>query len=162
MALIDLKNVTMVIEDNGATNSVEIKIGEGQMRYTEKKNRTYRKNRGKLDEVIDGDEEPMDVAFDFQWEYIKASAGDPPTIEDALKQRGEASDWVSVESDACQPYAVNIRLRNVVPCGDDEDEIILLEKFRWEQLDHDVRGASVSCTGKCNMTEATLSRLAGA
>jgi hypothetical protein len=161
MALIDLKNVTMVIKDNGA-NEVEIKIGEGQMRYTEKKTRIYRKDRGLLDEVVNGDEEPMDVVFDLQWEYIKASSGGTPTIEDALKQRGEASAWVSTDDDLCAPYCVDIELHNAVPCGDDEDEVILLEHFRWEQLDHDLRGATIACTGKCNKVEATVTRQAGA
>jgi hypothetical protein len=159
--IIDLKNVTMTIKDGGA-NSVEIKIGEGQMRYDETKTRIYRKNRGQLDEVVDGDEEPMDVSFDFQWEYLLSDTGVAPSVEDALKQRGEAAAWVSSDSNTCSPYAVDIELRNVVDCGAEDDEVILLPDFRYEKLSHDARGQSVSVSGKCNATEATITRVAGA
>ena len=43
--------------------NIEIKIGEGDLTYTEHHARTYTKDRGRLDTVRDADEEPMDVAF---------------------------------------------------------------------------------------------------
>jgi hypothetical protein len=48
-AQIDLKNVTIKIVD-GATpaNELEIKIGEGNLTYSEKVNRQYIKDRGPL------------------------------------------------------------------------------------------------------------------
>ena len=159
MSVIDLKNATIKIKDGtGTPNELEINIGEGQMKFTEKRNIEYRRNRGVLDDVVEGDEEPMEVSLDFQWEFLKASSGDPPTIEDALKQRGGASAWISSDTDTCRPYAVDIEILYTPPCGSLEDETITLEDFRWESLDHDLKGASVSVTGKCNRTEATVVR----
>ena len=157
MAAIDLKNATIKIKD-GASHELEVTIGEGNISYTEKRNIVYTKDRGALDEVREGDEEPVEVSMDFVWEFLKANTGDDPTIEDALKQRGEASGWTSTDSDACRPYAVDIEILYTPPCGGIYKEKIVLNDFRYEQLQHDIKNAQVSCSGKCNITEATVTR----
>ena len=164
---IDLKDVTLKIRD-GATptpNEIEIKIGEGNLTYSENRNIEYTLDRGLLDEVRKGDEVPMDVSFDFVWEFIKgssASAGAPPTIEDALKNTGQAAAWVSTDPDTCRPYAVDIILEHVPSCGagsDAEQETITLPDFRYETLDHDLRAGTIAVTGRCNAEEATAVRV---
>lgn len=157
MAAIDLKNATIKIKD-GASHELEVTIGEGNISYTEKKSIIYTKNRGVLDEVREGDEEPVEVSMDFVWEFLKANTGDTPTVEDALKQRGEASGWTSSDADACRPYAVDIEILYTPPCGGTYKEKIVLNDFRYEQLQHDIKNAQVSCSGKCNITEATVTR----
>jgi hypothetical protein len=159
-ASIDLKNVTIKLKD-GAAAELEVKIGEGNLTYTEKVNRDYTLDRGLLDDVRDGDEAPMDVRMDFLWEYIKGSpeSDSLPTIEDVLKRQGAASAWVSTDADACRPFCVDIELTNLpTPTGCGDQEVITLPDFRYEQLDHDLRAASVSCTGKCNAKVATVVR----
>tara|TARA_R110000765_G_scaffold8465_3_gene27279 strand:- start:9272 stop:9772 length:501 start_codon:yes stop_codon:yes gene_type:complete len=161
MALIDLKNATILIKDGTAPSlTLEIKIGEGNLQWTERITREYRKDRGNLSTVRNGDEEPMDVSFDFEWEYLKGSAtsGAAPTIEEALKQIGNASAWVSTDADLCTPYAVDLEITNepTAACGD--KEVITLADFRWEEFSHDLRGATVSCSGKCNVTSASIVR----
>jgi hypothetical protein len=138
---------------------LEIKVGEGNMSYDETKAREYLKNRGRLDTVRNADEEPMDVSFEFVWEFITAVTGSGiPTLEDALKQRGEASTWLSTSSDACEPYCVDIEIHYDPGCGGNNTELIVLEQFRYETLPHSLSDAQVSCTGKCNVTEATVTR----
>mgnify|MGYP001009883641 FL=1 len=160
-AVIDLKDAVITIRDGGS-NSVEVKIGEGNLTYSEKRNMQYILDRGALDEVREGDEVPVDVNMNFTWEYLRAASGSgTPTIEEALKNIGEASDWVSSDADACRPYAVDIQVLykpSPVSCGD--QETILLSDFRWEDLSHDLRGGSVAVTGKCNVTQATVTRQA--
>ena len=160
-AQIDLKNAIIKIKDGDSPqNELEVKIGEGNLTYNESRKIEYTLDRGTLDEVREGDQIPVDVSMDFIWEYLKGSTGSgTPTVEDALKNRGEASDWVSSDADACRPYAVDIEITyspSPVSCGD--MEIILLSDFRYEGLDHDLRGGSVAVTGKCNVTEATVTR----
>lgn len=158
-AQIDLKRAIIKIKDGDSPqNWLEVKIGEGNLSYTESRNMEYTLDRGMLDEVREGDQIPVDVTMDFIWEYLRGSSG-TPTVEDALKNRGEASDWVSSDTDACRPYAVDIEITyspSPVTCGD--MEIILLQDFRYEGLDHDLSGGSVSVTGRCNVTEATVTR----
>lgn len=139
-------------------NQLAIKVGEGNLTYSEKQNVEYKKDRGRLDTVRLGDEEPVDVSFEFWWEFLKASTGETPTIEDVLKQRGEASDWVTASADPCEPYSVNIVVVYNPNCEDVEKEKIVLDEFRWENLNHDLKGGTISVTGKCNVTEATVSR----
>lgn len=138
---------------------LEIKVGEGNLTYTENKPRDYLRNRGNLDTVRNSDQEPMDVSFDFVWEFLTAvTSSAVPTIEDVLKQRGEASTWVSSSSDLCEPYCVDVEVNYDPACGGANTELIVLEEFRYETLEHNLSDAQVSCTGKCNKTDATLTR----
>lgn len=155
-AVIDTKNVTIKVRD-GATEFVEVKLGAGNFTWDEKVNREYVKDRGLLDTVRNGDEEPMDVRLDSQFEYITAASGATvPTVEDALKQRGPAADWVSTSSDPCEPYAVDIELTNAPPCGTNSQEVMIFPDFRYESANHDIKGGTISFSGKCNATEPTV------
>jgi hypothetical protein len=166
MAKIDLKNMNLYFKDGGvgsAQNILEINIGEGTLSWVEKVTREYSKNRGLLDTVRNGDEEPMDVNFDLLYEYVRtqsgASAGAVSPV-DALKKQNGASAWVTTSTDACEPYAIDIEVRNDPPCGGQEIEVVTLPDFRHEQLTYDLRQGTISCTGKCNAVEATVTRVA--
>ena len=163
---IDLKDCTFKLKDGGA-NELEIKIGEGNLTWTEGKNIEYIPDRGTLDEVREGDQIPMDVTFEFTWLYLvspsssSSSGGATPTIEDALKQNNAAADWASSDADTCRPYALDIEILNAPTpsaCGD--KETITLPDFRYESLAHDVRAGQISCSGKCNAVEPTVVRAA--
>jgi len=163
-AQIDLKNVTFYIRDGSVPpNEIEIKIGEGNFTYTENYEREYRLDRGRLDEVRDGDEQPMDVVFDFVWDYIQGTTGTGaiPTVEDALKRRGAAANWISTDDDQCAPYAVDIIIDNDPDCVVDtplSQEVITFPDFRQDTLAHDADAGSVACTGRCNAIEPTSIR----
>ncbi len=70
----------------------------------------------------------------------------------------EASTWVSTSDDQCQPYSVDIELVNTPACAGTENEIITLEEFYYESLDHDLKGGSVATKGRCNRKEASVIR----
>lgn len=139
--------------------ALEVKIGEGNLTYDEKRTMQYTLDRGNLDTVREGDQVPMDVKFDFVWEFITASSGDDPTLEDVLKNRGEASTWETSSSDACEPFALDIEIEHIPPCGGEEVETVRLPDFRQESLAHDLRAGTISATGKCNSTIAIVARL---
>lgn len=167
MAQIDLKNTTLRLKDGGAGSaqqSIEIKIGEGNLQYTERKTIEYTLDRGQLDEVREGDEVPIDVTLDAVWEYITAEnvTGAVPTIEDALKKRGPASAWVSTDADPCRPFAVDVEIDYQPACSASSvskpNEVVTISDFRHEQIDHDLRAGTFSITGRANVTEATAVR----
>jgi hypothetical protein len=144
-----------------AGRTLEVNIGSGNLTYSEKKNMLYELNRGRLDSVREGDEAPVEVSMDFIWDFITAIAGSgTPTIEDAMKNRGEAASWDSSSSDLCEPYAIDVEVEYVPPCGGVQREIITLPDFRYESLDHNITDAQVSAQGKCNVVEATVVRAA--
>lgn len=138
---------------------LEIKVGEGNLTFTENTPREYLKNRGLLDTVRDADQEPMDVSFDFTWEFLSAAGSSAtPTVKEALKQKGEASTWVSTSDDPCESYCVNIEVYYAPACGGENTELIELKEFRQETLEHNISDAQLSCAGKCNVIEAVETR----
>jgi hypothetical protein len=162
MAIFDLKNAVIKIKDGTPTTPLEItiNIGEGTLSYSEKRNLNYRKNRGVLDDVVLGDEEPVDVQIDAIWEYIRADTGDSPSIEDAVKKKNEAISWISSDSNLCRPYAVDIEIVLTPVCAADKIETITLSDFRYEEINHNANDGTLSLTGKCNITEAVVARTA--
>lgn len=157
---IDIRNAIVRIRGGTAGQYIDVKIGEGNVTYDERRNMNYVRNRGRLDTVREGDDEPMDVRLDANWEYITGSGGSNtlPSIEDALKKRGAASTWTSSSSDPCEPYAVDLVILHVPPCGEDTPETIILPDFRYESIAHDLRGATFAISGKCNAKEAIPTR----
>lgn len=167
--VIDLKNTLIKLQD-GTTptaNTLTIKIGEGNLTYDETRNMDYILDRGLLDEVREGDQAPVDVSFEFVWEYIKgdpSSVGAPPSVEDVLKNIGNAASWISSDSaNPCRPFAIDILVENVPNCGSGaagDQEIITLPDFRYEGLSHDLSAGQISVTGKCNVVAASVVRSA--
>lgn len=162
-AMIDIKKATVYIRDGGvgtAQNELVVKIGEGNVSWTERVEREYMLDRGIIDEVRNGDETPMEVSLDFNWEYIqgKTGTGELPTIMDALKKKGNASAWVSTDADTCRPFAVDIVIEYEPECGTGNNETITFPDFRYEEISGDLRAATFSCSGRCNATEPTAVR----
>jgi hypothetical protein len=154
-----------VVDDAAITfggRQLKIKIGEGTISYDEKRAIEYKKDRGRLDTVRLGDEEPMDVKFDIRWDFLKSDTSDPPTPEEVLKKIGNASDWESSSSDACEPYAIDIYIVHTPPCvasASIKAETYLFQDFRYESLSHDFKQGMLACSGKCNRTMATVARV---
>jgi hypothetical protein len=136
-------------------NAVYVKVGDGNLTYSEKRNLNYIRDRGYLDTVRRGDDEAMDIALDFTWEFLRSASGEPASVEEALKQIGNASDWVSTSVDPCESYAVDIVMLNIPPCGNDAESITLPE-FRWNSLGHDMRAGRVAIRGTCNRLQAEV------
>jgi hypothetical protein len=140
-------------------HSLTLFIGDGTLEYTEHRNIDYKLNQGLLKYTRLGDQQPMDVSLDFVWEFLTGASGDAiPTPEDALKRRGLAANWVTTGTDPCEPYAVNIEVIYVPPCGGVEKETITLQYFRYEELQHSFKDAQISVKGKCMAQQALATR----
>ncbi len=139
-------------------HQLQVRIGEGNLQWTEKRAVVYTKDRGILDTVKLGDQDPVEVKLDATWVFLKASTGRTPTIEDVLKHRGEASTWVTSSSDACEPYAVDLVAVYTPPCTTDDIETYTLNDFRYEDIGHDLKTGQLSLSGKCNTVQATVTR----
>jgi hypothetical protein len=139
---------------------ISIKIGDGNITYTENNNYEYDTDRGVLDTVREGDEAPMDVNVDFVYEYITTGTAEVITPMDALKRKGGASDWFSAASDPCEPYAIDIEVEYIPPCGGAEKETTTFPDFRPDSKEVDFGEASVSVSGRCNALEPVVTRVA--
>ena len=143
---------------NFLPQQIDIKIGEGNLTYTEAKEYEYLLDRGVLDTVKEGDEQPLEVSLEFVYEHVTTGTAEAITPVDALKQKGGAEEWVSSSSDLCEPYAVNMEIEHNVSCGGTEDEITVLADFRYESLEFNFQDATISVSGRCNVSEATITR----
>jgi hypothetical protein len=155
--------VNAVVDDDVLTfygRRLEIKVGEGNLTYDEKRNMEYQKDRGKLSTVREGDEDPIDVRLDIRWEWLSAAGSDTsPTPEEVLKKEGLAASWLTSAADICEPYAVNILILYDPDCTGVDGELITLKDYRWESINHDAKAGTLSTSGKCNVTRATKERV---
>lgn len=141
-------------------HTLEIDVGDGDISYTEAREFEYERNRGRLQDVRKGDEQPVQVQFQFTWEAIRSITGaDTPTIEEFLKRTGPAAAYVSSDDDECAEYAVDLEVTHTPNCSTGQKERVLLPDFRYEQLEHSYQDAVVQCSGQCNVVEATVTRI---
>jgi hypothetical protein len=139
---------------------ITIKIGDGNITYTENKNYDYELDRGNLDTVKEGDQAPMDVNLDFVYEFITTGTSESITPMDAIKQEGGASEWVSSSDDPCEPYAIDLEVEYTPPCGGAEIETTVFPDFRADSKEVDFNEASISVSGRCNALEPVITRTA--
>lgn len=137
-----------------------IKVGDGNVSWDETTAYDYEMDRGALDSVSEGDEEPLSVTLDMVYEFVTAVTGSTvPTPEDVLKQRGEAVDWITTGADPCEVFAVDMEIDHQPPCNL-EHEITTLREFRWDAVSHDLGGATLNVRARCKVTEAETIRRA--
>jgi hypothetical protein len=137
---------------------IDIKVGDGNLKYTENKEYNYMLDRGDLDTVREGDEKPLDVSLDFVYEFVTTGTSESVTPVDALKGAGGALGWVTSSSDACEPYCVDVIITHDPPCGTAQTEVTTLADFRYEKLEFSLKDATIAVTGKCNISSATVAR----
>ena len=137
-----------------------IKIGDGNLTYTEANEYDYDLDRGVLDTVRAGDQVPVDLSLDFVYEYLTTGTGEEISPMDALKKIGGASGWVSSSADPCEPYAIDVEVVHTPLCTTQEIETTVFNDFRSESREADLGEASVSVSGRCNITQPTITRTA--
>ena len=142
--------------------NLDIKIGEGNLTYTEHNEYEYLKDRGNLDTVKEGDEVPMDVKLEAVFEHITQGTSEPVSPMDAIKGVGGAAEWVSASDDPCEPYCVDIVVLHTPPCGTAELERVTFPDFRSETREINYKDSTISITGKCKATEPLVEREAAA
>lgn len=157
MAQKSLRYSTLSINDAGVL-TINVKIGDGTLTWTQKRPLKYVKSRGILDTVRLGDEEPVEVTFNGVYEWIKGDTGDPVNIYEALTKTGEAAAWVSTDSDTCAPYAVDLEILYDPVCTGAKSELIVFSDFRWEEIQVDEKEGTFSIKGMCNITAPTVTR----
>ena len=141
-----------------ASQEVEIKVGDGDVTYTENNEYTYDLDRGDLDTVREGDQVPMDVSFDLIYEHITTGTSESISPMDALKRKGHASEWVSAATDKCEPYAVDIEVTHAPPCGTAQTETTTFPDFRSESREVSFSDSKISIKGRCNAVEPIVER----
>jgi len=137
---------------------IEIKVGDGNITYTENRTYEYMLDRGDLDTVREGDQVPLDVRLECTYEHITTGTSETISPVDALKGIGGAVEWVTSSTDQCEPYAIDIEIEHDPPCGVVQTEITLFPDFRADSKEVNLKDATISLTGKCNVIEPDVDR----
>lgn len=159
MAVFDLKNATIKINDGTAVtpNELTIVLSNGQFSHSESRPVDILLDRGILSTMRKGNQEAMQVDFTAQFEYYTASSSEM-TIADALKGQGEASAWESTNSDSCAPYVVDLILENIPACTGDQKETLTFPKFYATSINVNYESSEISISGVCLAVEPTAAR----
>ena len=137
---------------------INIKIGEGNLTYTEHRDYTYLLDRGWLDTVREPKDVPMDVKLDAVYEHITSDTGELVCPMDALKGVNSAAEWVSSSPDLCEPYCVDLLVEYDPPCAAVNRETNVFPMFRAETREVNYNAATIVLTGKCNVREPVTYR----
>ena len=140
------------------SQELEVRIGEGNLSYTENREYQYLLDRGELDTVREGNDQPLEVKLEFVYEFVTTGTNEDISPVDAIKRIGAADEWVSSSADACEPYAIDVVVEHVPPCGGFQTETTTLADFRYEALEYNLNDATIAVSGRCNITSATVVR----
>lgn len=172
MAVKSLKNATLQILDaSGTPNVVTVLLGQGNVTWTENYGYDYETERGDIGNgsVRDADEQPVELNVTSKWENTYYNGSDPDNAPDgdtdatvtpyeALKGVEAASAWTSTGADACEPYAVKVRIEFDVTCGSVVDETVTFDEFRCESCAFDVQAGTLVFSGKSKQVRPTVVR----
>jgi hypothetical protein len=138
--------------------NLTIKVGDGNVTYTEHNEYDYLLDRGDLDTVREGNQVPMDVKLDLVFEHITQGTSEAISPMDALKGIGGAAEWVTSATDTCEPYAIDVIVVHTPPCGSIQDETVTFPDFRSESREINYKDATLSVSGKCMALAPTVVR----
>ena len=132
---------------------INVKIGEGNLTYTEHRDYTYLLDRGLLDTVREPKDVPMDVKLDAVYEHITSGTSEAVCPMDALKGYNSAGEWVSSSPDQCEPYCIDVLVEYDPPCAQVNRETSVFPMFRAETREINYNAATIVLTGKCMAKE---------
>lgn len=139
--------------------SVTMKVGEGNVDYTKTKAPIIDLDRGDIDGARRGNQEAMQVNFTYVFDWMRSSTGEGPTVDEALEQEGEASDWLTAAADKCEPYQVTIRIVDAPDCGSEEAEVMLFKYFMPQTVNPTFESGLVNVSGICVTTKPVFYRV---
>ena len=137
---------------------INLKIGEGNLTYTEHRDYTYLLDRGLLDTVREPKDVPMDVKLDAVYEHITSGTSEAVCPMDALKGYNSADEWVSSSPDQCEPYCIDVLVEYNPPFAQVNRETSVFPMFRAETREINYNAATIVLTGKCMAKEPTVYR----
>lgn len=127
----NIRDGVLKIKD-GDTEEIEIKLVDSGLTWTEHDNKIYVLDRGVLDHMRQGDEQPVDIALNLKFVELIAHDSQAPTPYEAVKAVGAAASWVSTNDDGGGVYTTNLEFTISNPDPSAQDELITFAKFTPE------------------------------
>lgn len=134
------------------------KVGDGDFEWTENDEPIFDLDRDRLDGVRSGPEIPMDVTTSSVLNFLKSSSGQPVTFYEALHRSGGAADWHNTATDPCEPYAIDLFVFDIPPCGSEQAEVMYFRRFYPTSKRGTIKEGVLEITGKCNSLKPEVTR----
>lgn len=134
MPVRSLKDGTIVIRvddgGGGSPASVTVDLEDGDLAWTERSPVNVHRDRGVLSHARKAPDEVLELSFSMMFQSFLTHAA--PTPFEALKNVGDASAWLSQESDS-DVYAVDIQFTIADPAGG-ASEVLSFDRFKPEEV----------------------------
>jgi len=161
-----IRNLThglLKIKGGNTTELLTVPIQKGDVRFGVKRPAKVIMNRGKVDSLAQGFEVPMEVRFSVEFEEwtgrTLSAPNNTPSVPDALRQKGNAASWHSVQT--CGPYVVDLIFVLSNPCSSgDQNETLTFPSFHADSVEF-AEGEdtdTLEVMGICNALEPTAVR----
>jgi hypothetical protein len=165
MAQMSLKNSTVYLwYGGGAENYVALRVGEGNISWSQNRTIEYTLDRGRIEYVDssnggaarEGDDQPVNASFDLLWDW--SSAASPIRVLEGFDPTDGTTPIDSAHSaDACAPHAVTIEIVYAPTCDDDSAVVhYIIPYFRYESLNYDIGAGQISCSGTAQVKKVVV------
>mgnify|MGYP001603984751 CR=1 FL=1 len=154
----NLRDGEITLKDGtGTPLTVVLTLEQGDMSWTDRRNYVKVLDRGVLDHVRAGDQEPVVLSFSVKIDRVSEPTS-PVTLYNALRKMGAAASWLSV-GQTHEPYALLVQFRMLDPAGGADHEIITFNKFFPEEvtMDEGEEFNTVSASGFAYITSPAFS-----
>lgn len=162
----NLTNGQITLVDGSTTpKTLVVPIEDGNLRFSVRRPAKVIMNRGRVAGLAEGNEEPMNVSFSAKFEEWRGRTltayATIPSVPDALRNKGNASAWVS--SLDCGPYCVDVRFDLTNPCaasGIDQTERLVFPDYHCDEVGFEEgdNADMMTYSGICAALEPTSTR----
>lgn len=128
----NLTDGTMIVYDDNVVNSLTLALDEGDLRWTVTQNDRNVLDRGSLDHVRAGDEQPVTGEFSVKLTQFYGANTDGQTLYEIALNRSALS-WSSVGNTG-EPHMLGLQFKIAAP-GTDEAETIDFDRVRFNTVE---------------------------
>jgi len=138
MPVRNYRDGVLIVQDGTTPTPNEITIAheEGNLQWTETKNKVVVKDRGALDSRRAGDEEVCKLSFSANHVELCGDVDtetEDPTLREILHHIGNAAAWLSTAADG-EEFAVRLIYWILNPDSSGKDEKVVFEKVALDSL----------------------------
>lgn len=117
-------------------NELEVIVEEGNLTFNEKKEPKKILDRGKLSHLRGKDEEPVTGSFSIKFvEFISQVSPGNPTLYEVLNKIGEASSWITTNTDGGDVYTLTAKFEIATPTSGEKAERVTFALFYPTSID---------------------------
>lgn len=178
---VDIKNHVIILrtrDENSDDVQLVLRMGQSSLQWGEPLSPRYELDRGLLDDVRHGDEQPVDLTIEGKFTFGVSRGAENKTIHEIIrgKDRGNNQNthgkvtmvgimepWLV--ANGCPPYAISVEVHNnpniLCPNSSAYGEAHLFRYFRCENPQVNFDTGMVNLSGKCNVTQPIERRVAG-